>query len=89
MAVVFCVSVSLAVGTLSNISFVLGRFKFDYALPEVFNKEYVLVVWGRFQLHKTHGKRELGVIVFDIPDVGYHLSQFLSISVLISAGSTE
>jgi hypothetical protein len=67
MAVVFCVSVSLAVSALSNIPFVLGWFKFDFALLEVFDKEYVLVVRGRFQLHKKHGKRELGVTLFDLP----------------------
>jgi hypothetical protein len=55
---------------------VLGKFIFDFALLEVFNKEYV-VVRGRFQLHKKHGKRELGAILFDIPDVGYHMSQIL------------
>jgi hypothetical protein len=47
MAVVLFVSVSLAVGALSNIPFVLGMFKFDFALLEVFRKEYVLVVRGR------------------------------------------
>jgi hypothetical protein len=41
MAVFFCVSVSLAVCALSNIPFVLGRFKFDFALLEVFDKEYI------------------------------------------------
>jgi hypothetical protein len=54
---------------------VLGWFKFDFALLEVFDKEYVLLVRGRFQLHKKHGKRELGAILFDIPDVSYHVSQ--------------
>jgi hypothetical protein len=57
MAVVLCVSVSLAVCALSNIPFVLGRFKPDFALLEVFNKEDVLVVQARFQLHKKHGER--------------------------------
>jgi hypothetical protein len=52
MAVVLCLSLSLAVRALSNIPFVLGRFKFDFALLEVSDKEYVLVVRGRFQLHK-------------------------------------
>jgi hypothetical protein len=55
MAVVLCVSVSLAVCALSNIPFVLGRFKFDFDLLEVFNKEYVLVVRSRFQHHKKLG----------------------------------
>jgi hypothetical protein len=54
MAVVFCVSVSLAICAFSNIPFVLGSIKFDFALLEVFDKEYVLVVRGRFQLHKKH-----------------------------------
>jgi hypothetical protein len=53
MAVVLCVSVSLAVCALSNIPFVLRRFKFDFALLEVFDKEYLLVVQGKFQRHKN------------------------------------
>jgi hypothetical protein len=48
MAVILCVSVSLAVCALSNIPFVLGRYKFDFALFEVFDKAYILVVRGRF-----------------------------------------
>jgi hypothetical protein len=75
--VVVCVSVSLAVCTLNNIPFVLGRFKFDFAQLEVFDKVYILVVRGRFQLHRKHGKRELGAILFHIPYVGYRVSQFL------------
>jgi hypothetical protein len=71
------VSISLTVGALSNIPFVLGRFKFDFSLLEVFDKEYVLVVRGTFQPHKKHGKRELGAILFDIQDVGYRASQVL------------
>jgi hypothetical protein len=77
MVVIFCVSMSLAVCALSKIPFVLGRFKFDFALLEVFDKKYVLVVRGRFQLHKNHGKRVLSAILFDIPDVGYRVSQVL------------
>jgi hypothetical protein len=69
MAVVFCVSVSLAVGALSNIPFMLGKFKFVFALLELFDKEYALVVRGRFQLHNKHGKRVFFAILFDIPDV--------------------
>jgi hypothetical protein len=75
MAVVFCESVSLAVCALSNIPFVLGWFKFYFVLLEVFDKEYVLVVRGRFKLHKKHGERELGATLFHIPDVGYRVSQ--------------
>jgi hypothetical protein len=56
---------------------VLGRIKFYFALLEVFGKEYILVLRGRFQLHKKHGKRELGAILFDIPYVGCRVSQFL------------
>jgi hypothetical protein len=56
MAVVFCVFVSLAVCALSNIPFVLGRFKFDFALLKVLDKEDVLVVRSRFQLHKKTWK---------------------------------
>jgi hypothetical protein len=77
MAVVLCVCVSLAVCALSNIPFVLGRLKFDFALLEEFDQEYILVVRGRFQLHKKHGKRELGAILFDILYFGYRVSQFL------------
>jgi hypothetical protein len=72
MAVVLCVSISLAVCALSNIPFVLGRFKLDIALLEVFDKEYILVVLGRFQLQKKHRKRELGAILFDIPYVNWN-----------------
>jgi hypothetical protein len=54
---------------------VLEGFEFDFALLEVFDKKYVLVVWGRFQLQKKHGNRELGAILFDIPDVGYRVLQ--------------
>jgi hypothetical protein len=53
MALVLFVSVSLAVCAVSNIPFMLGRFKFDSELLETFEKEYVLVVRGRFQLHKN------------------------------------
>jgi hypothetical protein len=51
-------------------------FKFDFALLKVFDKEYVLVVRGRFQLHKKHGKRKLGAI-FYILYVGYRVSKIL------------
>jgi hypothetical protein len=77
MGVVLCVSVSFSVCALSSIPFVIERFKFDFALLELFDKEYILVVRGRFQLHKKHRKRELGVILFDIPYDSYHVSEFL------------
>jgi hypothetical protein len=56
MAVILCVSISLAVCALGNIPCVLGRFKFDFALLEVFDQEYSLVVRDRFQLHKKTWK---------------------------------
>jgi hypothetical protein len=88
VAVVFGVSVSLAVCALNNIPFVLGRFKFDFALLEVFDKEYVFVVRGRFQLHKNHGKRELSAIFFIFQMLVTVCPRF-SIFVLISAESME
>jgi hypothetical protein len=77
MAVILCVSISSAVCALGNIPFVIGRYKFDFALLEVFDEVYIPVVWGRFQLHKKHGKWELGAILFDVPYFGYRVSQFL------------
>jgi hypothetical protein len=56
MAVMLCVPISLAVCALGNITFVFGMFKFDFALLEEFDQEYILVIRGRFQLHKKHGK---------------------------------
>jgi hypothetical protein len=52
MAIIFCVSVALAVVTLGYFPFVSRRFKFDFALLQVFNKKYVLVVVCRFEFHK-------------------------------------
>jgi hypothetical protein len=77
MAVAFCVSVSLAVCALSNISFMLGWFKFYFALLEVFETEHIRIVRGRIQLYKKHGKMELGAILYHIPDVGYRENQIL------------
>jgi hypothetical protein len=55
MAIIFGVSVALAVGTLGYFPFVFRRFKFDFALLQIFNEKYVLVVLCRFEFHKKHG----------------------------------
>jgi hypothetical protein len=36
-----------------------------------------LLIGAGFNSTKKHGKRELGAILFDIPDVGYRVSQIL------------
>jgi hypothetical protein len=45
MAIIFCVSVALEVGTLGYFPFVPRRFKFDSALLRIFNEKYVLVLF--------------------------------------------
>jgi hypothetical protein len=54
MAIIVGVSVALAVGTLGYFPFVSRRFKFDFALLQIFNEKYVLVVLYRFEFHKKH-----------------------------------
>jgi hypothetical protein len=75
MTVVLCVSVSLAFNALSNVSFVLRRYKFYFTLLKVFDKEDVLVGRGRLQVHKKHGKGELGAILLNVPNVGDHVAE--------------
>jgi hypothetical protein len=55
MAINFGVSVSLAVGTLGYFPFVFRRFEFDFALLQMLNEKYVLVIRGRFEFYKKHG----------------------------------
>jgi hypothetical protein len=47
-----------------------------------------LLFGAGFNSKKKPGKRELGAILFDIPDVGYRVSQILYFY-LISAGLME
>jgi hypothetical protein len=61
--------------------------KFYFALLEVFDKEYVLVVRGRFQLHKKHGKMELCAIF--ILQILVTVCPRFSVSGFISAGLME
>jgi hypothetical protein len=60
MTVVLRVPISRAVGALCNVPFLFRRFKCYFTLLEVFYEEDVLIVWGRLQVHKEHGERELG-----------------------------
>jgi hypothetical protein len=53
MAIIFGVPISL---TVCNISIEFGRFEFYFALLYIFYIEYVLVIRGRFQFYKKHGK---------------------------------
>jgi hypothetical protein len=77
MTVVLCVTMSLAVGALSNVSFVL-RFKLYFTLLEVFDEVDVLVVWGWLQVHKKHGERELGAKLLNIPNAGDRVAEVLN-----------
>jgi hypothetical protein len=79
MAVVFCVSVSLAVLSLKNISIVLGRFKFDFALLEIFNRECPCCS-GQVSVPLKTWKKRTWCDLFDIPDVGYRVSQIYNFS---------
>jgi hypothetical protein len=63
MAEVFCVAITLAIGALGDVSFVIGGLKFDLTLLEVFYLEDLFVVGGgglRGGLDDT---------VFDVVDV--------------------
>jgi hypothetical protein len=62
--------VSLAIGTLCDISGVPGQFKLNFALLQEFNIKGVLVVWGWQEVDEKHGERLFCVIMFSIPDVG-------------------
>jgi hypothetical protein len=65
----FGVTISLTVSTLSNIPFVFGRFEFYFALLYVFYIEYVLVIRGRLQFYKKHGRWLLSSVLFNVPDI--------------------
>jgi hypothetical protein len=69
LAIIFGVPISLTVFTLGNIPFVFGWFEFYFALLYVFYIEYVLVIWGRLQFYKKHGKWLLSSVLFNIPDI--------------------
>jgi hypothetical protein len=56
MAIIFGVPIFLTVGTLNNIPFVFGQFKFYFALLYILYIEYVHVIRGRFQFYKKHGE---------------------------------
>jgi hypothetical protein len=47
-------------------------------LLEVFYEEDVLIVWGRLQVHKEHGERELCTNLLNIPNVGDRVAEFLN-----------
>jgi hypothetical protein len=67
-------TIALAVGTLRNISFVVGRFKFDSALLKVFDLKDVFVVGSGFEVNEEHGEREFGVMVLDIEYISYGMT---------------
>jgi hypothetical protein len=69
MAKVFRVAITLAIGALGNVSFVIGTLKFNLTLLEVFYLKDIYVVGGGFEVHEKHGEGELGETVFDIEDV--------------------
>jgi hypothetical protein len=68
MAIIFGVPISLTVCTLSNISFVFGLLKFDFALLYVFYIEYVLVIRCRLKTYKKRGGR-IDVVIIDFSKV--------------------
>jgi hypothetical protein len=70
MAVVSCVSIALAIGTLGDGSCLLGSFKFNLTLLKEFNIEYIFVVRGGFQVDKKDRERELGYMMFDVIYIG-------------------
>jgi hypothetical protein len=62
-------SKTLTIGALTNISFVVRRFKFDLALLKEFLED-VFVVGCRFEINEEHGEGELGESVLDVEYVG-------------------
>jgi hypothetical protein len=69
MAKGFRVVITLAIGALGNVSFVIGGLKFDLTLLEVFYLKDIFVVGGGFEVHEKHGEGGLGDTVFDVVDV--------------------
>jgi hypothetical protein len=69
MAIIFGVPISLTVCTLSNIYFLFGQIEFYFALLYIFYIEYVLVIGGRLQFYKKHGKSFLSSVLFNVPDI--------------------
>jgi hypothetical protein len=63
-------SITLAIGTLRNISFVVRRFKFDFALLKEFHLEDVFVVGCRFEINEEHGEGEFGETMLNVEYVG-------------------
>jgi hypothetical protein len=57
---------------------VLRRFKCYFALLEIFDEKDFLVVWGRLQVHKKYGKRELDSELLNIPDVYDRVAEVLN-----------
>jgi hypothetical protein len=51
-------SITVAIGTLRNISFVVRTFKFDLALLKELHFEYVFVVGCRFEINEEQGEGE-------------------------------
>jgi hypothetical protein len=88
MAITFGVPISLTVCTLSNISFVFGRFELYFALLYIFYIEYVLVIRGRLQFFKNmeSGCLVLYCLMFQI---FVAVCPSFSISVLIYSGLME
>jgi hypothetical protein len=64
----FSVAITLQIGALGNVSFVIGIFKFNLTLLEVFYLKDIFVVGGGFELNKKYGG-ELGETVIDFEDV--------------------
>jgi hypothetical protein len=77
VTVIPCVLVSLTVGTLCIVSFLSGRFKCDFALLQVFDLKYVLIVWGRFEIHKKHRQQELSLVLPDVVDIADCIAEVL------------
>jgi hypothetical protein len=67
-------SITLVIGTLKNISFVVRRFKFDLALLKEFHLEDIFVDGCRFEINEEHGEREFGESMLDVEYVGYGVS---------------
>jgi hypothetical protein len=43
----------------------------------VFDLRYVLIVWGRFEIHKKHRQREVSLVLPDIVDIGDCMAEVL------------
>jgi hypothetical protein len=88
MTINFGVLMSLAICTLSNISFVFKRFEFYFTLLYIFYIEYV-IIRGRFQFYKKNMEKGSLVLHCLIFQMFVTMCFSFSITVLISSGLIE